>query len=156
MAKEPGYCLHKPTGQAYVRFDGKPFYLGEYGSEKSKERYNRLKAEWLVNRHAAKFKPQASAGPTIADVCNAYLDHADGYYSAGSELNKLKLACAPLSELFATMPAGEFGILQYRACRDWWLSTDSRSRPYIIMQMKRVLRRDPPKVIDVLVAEKDG
>ena len=55
MAREPGYCLHKPTGQAYVRFDGKPFYLGEFGSEVSKERYNRLKAEWLVNRHSAKF-----------------------------------------------------------------------------------------------------
>jgi integrase len=140
MAKEPGYCLHKPTGQAYVRFDGKPFYLGEYGSEKSKERYNRLKAEWLVNRHSAKFKPKASAGPTIADVCNAYLDHAEAYYPAGSELNNLKLACAPLSELFSTMPASEFGILQYRACRDWWLSSDTRSRQYINKQMNRMLR----------------
>jgi integrase len=140
MAREPGYCLHKPTGQAYVRFDGKPFYLGEFGSEVSKERYNRLKAEWLVNRHSAKFKPKASAGPTVSDVCNAYLDHAEAYYSASNEYRNLKLACGPLSELFATMPASEFGILQYRACRDWWLSTDTRSRQYINKQMKRMLR----------------
>lgn len=140
MAREPGYCLHKPTGQAYVRFDGKPFYLGEFGSEVSKERYNRLKAEWLVNRHSAKFKPKAKAGPTISDICNAYLDHAETYYSASSEFVNLKLACGPLSELFATMPASEFGILQYRACRDWWLSTDTRSRQYINKQMKRMLR----------------
>jgi integrase len=38
------------------------------------------------------------------------------------------------------MPASEFGILQYRACRDWWLSTDTRSRQYINKQMKRMLR----------------
>ena len=140
MAKEPGYCLHKATGQAYVRFDGKPYYLGEYGTEKSKERYNRLKAEWLVNRHSAKFQPKASTGPTIADICNAYLDHAETYYSASTEFVNLKLACGPLSELFATTAACKFGILQYRACRDWWLSTNTRSRQYINKQMKRMLR----------------
>ena len=140
MAKEPGYCLHKATGQAYVRFDGKPYYLGEYGTDKSKERYNRLKAEWLVNRHAAKFQPKASSGPKISDICNAYLDHAEKYYAGSSEFVNLELACRPLSELFATMPVNEFGILQYRACRDWWLSSDTRSRQYINKQMKRMLR----------------
>lgn len=38
------------------------------------------------------------------------------------------------------MPASEFGILQFRACRDWWLSSDTRSRQYINTQMKRLLR----------------
>lgn len=28
VAREPGYCLHKPTGQAYVRLGGKVIYLG--------------------------------------------------------------------------------------------------------------------------------
>ena len=45
MVKEPGFCLHKRTGQAYVRFGGKPFCLGEFSSGVKKERYNRLKAE---------------------------------------------------------------------------------------------------------------
>ena len=45
MAKEPGCCLHKRTGQACVRFGGKPFCLGEFSSGVKKERYNRLKAE---------------------------------------------------------------------------------------------------------------
>lgn len=52
MAREPGYCRHKATNQAYVRLNGRVIYLGEYGSEKSKERYNRLTAEWLVNSPA--------------------------------------------------------------------------------------------------------
>ena len=45
MAREPGYCRHKPTNQAYVNLGGQVIYLGAYGSEESKERYNRLKAE---------------------------------------------------------------------------------------------------------------
>ena len=70
MAREPGYCLHKPTGCAHVRFNGKLHYLGEYGCTESKERYNRLKAEWLVNRHSEKYSPQPT-GPTVAEVCLA-------------------------------------------------------------------------------------
>ncbi len=50
MAKEPGYCLHKSTGQAIVRFGGKMHYLGAYGTAESKERYNRLKAESMESK----------------------------------------------------------------------------------------------------------
>ena len=96
MAREPGHRLHKPTGQAHVRFNGKLHYLGEYGSEESKERYNRLKAEWLVNRHSEKFIPQ-STGPTIADICLAFLDHAEVYYSGSDEAYQYRLAINPLS-----------------------------------------------------------
>ena len=38
------------------------------------------------------------------------------------------------------MPAKDFGILQYRACRDWWLRDPKRSRQYVNKQMKRLLR----------------
>ena len=31
--KAPSYRLHKPTGQAVVRIDGRDFYLGKYGTE---------------------------------------------------------------------------------------------------------------------------
>jgi integrase len=141
MAKrEPGYCLHKGTGQAFVKLDGKAYYLGEYGSEESRKRYESLKAEWLTNRHASKFKPPASSGPTIAELCLAYLDFAEAYYKTGSEYKNLKLAVQPLSELFATMPAKDFGILQFRSCRDWWLKPGTRSRQYVNKQMKRLLR----------------
>jgi len=140
MAKEPGYCLHKPTGQAYVRFDGKAYYLGAHGSEESKERYSRLKAEWLVNRHAEKFQPAATGGPCIADICLAYLDYAEKYYRGSTEFVNLKLAIQPLSELYAAIPAAEFGVIQFRACREWWLKDPKRSRQYVNKQMKRLLR----------------
>lgn len=138
--KEPGYCLHKGTGQAYIKLDGKAYYLGEYGSDESKERYNRLKSEWLSNRHSEKFQPKESSGATIADLCLLYLDFAETYYKASSEYENLQLAIKPLSELFATLPAKQFGILQFRACREWWLKPGTRSRQYVNKQMKRLLR----------------
>jgi hypothetical protein len=76
MAREPGYCRHKPTGQAYVKLGGKVVYLGKHGTDESKVQYNKVKADWLVNRHSAKYSPQAT-GPTIADICLAFLDHAE-------------------------------------------------------------------------------
>jgi len=72
MRKEPRYCKHKATGQAYVRFDGKTIYLGKYDSPESIERYDRIKSEWLLNPVSAKAKTQ-SRGVTIADVCLAFL-----------------------------------------------------------------------------------
>src|SRR4051812_28875934 len=48
LRKTPAYRLHKPTGQAVVRLDGKDHYLGKHGSEASHEAYRRLIAEWLT------------------------------------------------------------------------------------------------------------
>lgn len=140
--REPGYCHHKPSGQAYIRLDGKPIYLGPYGTEESREKYNRVKAEWLVNRQATAVKHSKEArGATVAELCLAYLDYAAEYYGESStEYANLKLAVRPLSELYATTPAAEFGVLEFRAVRDWWLKSGDRCRQYINRQMKRTIR----------------
>jgi hypothetical protein len=41
----PKYRLHKGTGQAFVQVRGKRFYLGRWGTPKSKERYASFVAE---------------------------------------------------------------------------------------------------------------
>lgn len=137
--KEPRYCLHKGTGQAYMRIEGRMVYLGEYNSPKSLERYNRLKAEWLLNRFSPKLKQKATTGPCMADLCNAYLDFAEKYYSQSSEAKQMKLACKPVSELYATMLCSEFGIREYKTCRQWWVNRGC-SRQYTNHQTKRLLR----------------
>jgi integrase len=145
MPREPGYCHHKPSNQAYVRLGGKVFYLGVYGTEKSRQDYARLKAEWLTSKNAAKFVADAR-GITIAAVCLGYLDHAEVYYGKGTEFDNLKLAVKPLSELYATLRAAEFGPLEYKTVRDWWLQRSTNrqsgklSRQYINAQMKRLMR----------------
>ncbi len=39
------YCLHKGSGQAYVKIKGKRFYFGPHGAAESKGRYSRFIAE---------------------------------------------------------------------------------------------------------------
>jgi hypothetical protein len=46
--RTPSYCLHKATGQAVVRIDGKDHYLGKFGTKESQDAYDRLIAEWLA------------------------------------------------------------------------------------------------------------
>ena len=41
----PGYLLHKPTGQAYVRIRGKCIYLGTYNSPESHHLYAEVISE---------------------------------------------------------------------------------------------------------------
>ena len=122
MAREPGYCLHKPTGLAYVNLGGKVVYLGKHGSDESLEAYNRVKAEWLVNRHSPEYSPN-STGPTMADICLAYLDHARTYYPTGNEYDNLVMAVRPISKFYATLPANQFGPTHFRTIRDWWIKT---------------------------------
>jgi hypothetical protein len=48
--RKPSYLLHKPTGQARVRIDGKDLYWGPYGSAESRERYDEI-----ITRYARVF-----------------------------------------------------------------------------------------------------
>lgn len=146
MAREPGYCFHKPTNQAYVRLGGQVFYLGAYGSDKSRERYNALKSEWLLNRHTFEAKKVKSGGPCMADLCLAYLDHAAEYYKTGNEYDSLKSAIKPVSELYATTATKDFSPTEYLVVRQWWLNRKTNkgvgvcSRKTINEQMKRLMR----------------
>ncbi len=46
----PSLCLHKATGQAVVRLDGKDVYCGRCDTAEAQEKYERAIAEWLVTR----------------------------------------------------------------------------------------------------------
>ncbi len=43
----PKYRKHKRSGNALVVLNGQEVYLGKHGTKASKEKYNRLMAEWL-------------------------------------------------------------------------------------------------------------
>lgn len=116
--REPTYRLHKTSGRAYVYLNGKAVYLGQYGTEESKRAYDRVKAEWLSNRSTK----ASRKGMLLSDVCLAFLEHAEGYYS-DSEYRNLKIAINPVSILYAEIPAADFGVFEFRTIRDWWLNT---------------------------------
>ena len=45
--QQPKYALHKATGQARVRINGKSIYLGPYDSEESRRRYDEIVADFM-------------------------------------------------------------------------------------------------------------
>ncbi len=45
---EPSYCHHRSSGRAYVTINGKPVYLGQHGSQESRDRYRVVVAEWIA------------------------------------------------------------------------------------------------------------
>jgi|GEM_PF-5625888 len=89
----PKYCLHKPSGFAYVRISGKVIYLGEYDSPGSKEEYGRLITEFATNPTAT---TKVAASITVVELADAYWQYAEGYYvkqgKPTSGLNNVRLA----------------------------------------------------------------
>jgi len=43
----PSYRRHKQSGQGIVTLSGRDFLLGKYDTTESRDKYNRLIAEWL-------------------------------------------------------------------------------------------------------------
>jgi integrase len=117
--RTPSYCLHKATGQAVVRIDGKDYYLGKYGTPESRAAYDRTIAEWLANGRCLAPKDAADA-LTVTQLLQAYEQHAQHYYrnehgEPGRELENIRLALEPLRRLYGPTPAAGFGPLALRA-----------------------------------------
>src|SRR6516225_7318895 len=116
----PKYALHQPSGQARVRFEGKDYYLGAYGSRESREAYARLIAQFSKDDPAP---PAPSAGLTVSDLILRYWSHAQTYYrrSDGTPTGEhvvIKAALKPLRRLYGLTPASDFRAKQLRLLRD--------------------------------------
>jgi integrase len=115
--KKPSYLLHKPTGQARVRIDGKDHYLGEFGSPQSRERYDELISEWLSHQGDL-----SNYRLSIAELALLFLDHASGYYRKNDketcEVNNIRIALRPLVRLYGNTPSQEFSPKKLKTVRD--------------------------------------
>lgn len=110
----PKYCLHKPSGQAYVRICGKVCYVGHYGTDESKAEYGRLVAE-LATNPAVTSAMVATSALTVVEVADAYWDFSQGYYRKNgrptSQIAIIRLAIRHIKSLYGHTPAGDFGPL---------------------------------------------
>lgn len=117
----PSYRLHKPTGQAVVRLDGRDHYLGKHGSEASHEKYHRLIAEWLASgQHRVPSAESRTPDVTINEMILAFLRFAEKHYrhadgTPTGEFDNLRHALRPLRELYGSTPVRTFGPLALRA-----------------------------------------
>ncbi|MFO0953994.1 MAG: tyrosine-type recombinase/integrase [Isosphaeraceae bacterium] len=121
--KTPSSRHHKADGRAIVTIDGRDFYLGRFGSPETRAEYDRLVAEWLVNkRRPAEAVDAARCGATIDEVVLAFWRHAELHYrhrdgSPTGELENFRHSLRPLRKLYGGTPAAEFGPLKLKAVR---------------------------------------
>jgi integrase len=137
MPKQPSvprYRLHKARNCAVVTIRGRNFYLGEYDSPESKEKYARLIAEHFGNGHrAAVESAKEPAAPTINELILRYwTEHVEGYYVKNGKPSDrqyhIRLALAPLRKLYGRTLAKDFGPKKLKAIRNEILDEGMRTR----------------------------
>ena len=109
--RTPRYLLHKATGQARVRINGKDLYLGKHGSPESRAKYDEVVAEWLRdNREGHKHRL------TIGELSLQYMAHAGMYYRKNgkptSEISCIKIALRFLNRTFSNSLVFEFDVVK--------------------------------------------
>jgi integrase len=133
QAKIPSYCLHRPSGRAYVRVNNQFIYLGEYDSPESKQEYGRILAELAANP-AKVPSPKAAAGLMIVELCAAYWEFCQGYYRKDGKpsgwQDHIRLVLRKVRETYGLTPAFDFGPLKLKAIRQILIDA-GHSRVYI-------------------------
>jgi integrase len=134
-ARIPKYCLHSPTGQAYVRIRGRTIYLGKHGTAASREAYGRAVAEYAASSSKAMIaSPVLANDVTVVELCSSYQDFAEGYYVKNGHpsgwLAHIRLIIKRLCGLYGREPAAAFGPIKFKAVRQTLVDA-GHSRPYI-------------------------
>ncbi len=153
--KPPAYRRRKDSDQALVTLTDsvtgrrRDYWLGEYGTPESRERYHRLIAEWEARCRRLpppEFEGPAAgpaAGVTIAEVIHAFWQHARAYVNEG-ELRSIQTILRLMRKYFGSSPASEFGPKKLRWLRDQMIRGEDLSRPwsrkYINVQVQRIRR----------------
>ena len=134
MKRLPTYRLHRASNQAICCILGRTYYLGEFDSKESRDKFNRLVAEYLTNPSFGIEKGRQS----IAESVVAFLKHAKSYYGEGSEFEKYSRALAPMVELYSDLNIRDFGIQEFKAIREQWIRK-KHAREYVNKQAKRII-----------------
>ena len=134
MKRLPTYRFHRASNQAICCILGRTYYLGEFDSKESRDKFNRLVAEYLTNPSFGIEKGRQS----IAESVVAFLKHAKSYYGEGSEFEKYSRALAPMVELYSDLNIRDFGIQEFKAIREQWVRK-KHAREYVNKQAKRII-----------------
>ena len=124
----PKYRKHRATGQAVVTICGKDHYLGPHGTKASRIEYDRLIGEWLANGRP-NIASANSHDLTIAELCHAYWQHAQDYYTQGGMQANIATAIRAVRLRYGSTLAVDFGPLALKAVRQGFVD-DGKARTY--------------------------
>ena len=116
----PSYLLHRQSGQARVRIDGKEILLGKFNSPESWEKYHRLVAHHLLSQGSGDSAVVSSESPiSVAELLDRYDDFARRYYVKNGQPTdeRYRAIVTPLVQLYGSTPAKDFGPLKLKAFR---------------------------------------
>jgi integrase len=123
--KVPSYCYHKASGQAVVRINSKDIYLGVYGSPASKEKYQRVIAEWLAASQQGVSTPLSrgkASTITVSELVLAYWQFVHTYYVKNgrptSEQDNVRQALRFVVNLYGHSAAEEFSPKALKLVRE--------------------------------------
>ena len=122
-ASIPSYRLYRPSGQAVVTVDRRDFCLGPFGSEESRRKYGEIISQLAGgNRLNLLVAPPAAAddvGPSVAELCLAYLDYAESWYVKNGrqtdEVDCYRSLIRVVRELYGLKPLKNFSPNDLRA-----------------------------------------
>jgi integrase len=129
-----------------VTLSGRDVYLGRFGSPEAEQRYQQAVAEWLANsRMNPATRAESDPGPTVAEILVPYVEHCERYYRRADgtptgEAANIKLALRPLRELYAHIPARDFGPLQLKAVRNKLIAHTYRGKSLCRADVNRRVR----------------
>ncbi|MGF1633426.1 MAG: hypothetical protein ACFCVE_06200, partial [Phycisphaerae bacterium] len=120
MAKSirvPKLGLHKATGQARVRFCGRDYFCGRWGTPEAERKYRQLVAEYVAANGATLPGAAPSDDPypaTVNEVVLGYVRHADAYYRRPNgrptgEVEHVRTVAGLLVEHYGRERAADFG-----------------------------------------------
>ena len=156
----PTYRLREGYTQAIVTLTDalsgkrKDYWLGEYGSRASYERYHRLLARWeACGRRFPPPEESESGEPRVVrcvlvqDISAAYWEHASSYYTPGAA-GHVRTVNRLLCSLFGSKDASTFGPNDLRLVRDAMIRGDASAEPprkpwsrvYVNSQIHRLCR----------------
>ncbi len=122
--RPPKYSLHKPSGQAKVRHNGRTIYLGKYGSPESKAAYARFIANLPKPEETPKLAaPIPGASLLVGEIVLRFFKHATEYYvhadgSPTGEHTTIRACLRPLVRRFGELPARDFGPKRLKDLRE--------------------------------------
>jgi integrase len=116
-----------------VTLNGRDHYLGLYGTQISKDAYDRVIAEWLASGRQLAASPEI----TIAELLVRYLRHVDSYYTSTEPAN-IRLALKPLLDLYGTTQVVEFTPLSLKAIRQRFIDA-KLARSEINKRVRRIV-----------------
>lgn len=157
-SKVPAYRLRTGFGQAIVTLldavtkQRRDYWLGQFNSRESRERYHRLIARWEAgDRRLPPPDPDASRrgsaatdphAVTVVEIIREYWRWAEGYYRP-KHAQALRGALVLLRQFYGRIPAADFGPKKLRLLREEMIRGDEPlrkpwSRKYINVQVQRI------------------